>query len=79
MDKTKKVLTDIHSELVNESIKENLKAQQEAMDKSWRQDCRRTAIQLASRSNTLVQTGMLKDADEIYKWLVEPDNTTDRK
>lgn len=77
MDKTKKVLTDIHSELVNESIKENLKAQQEVQDKLWKQDCRRTSIQLAERFSKDINNShesdpvrIIANAEILYRWLI---------
>lgn len=56
-------------------IKENFamaqKAQKEAADLSFKQDARRTAVQLASR-NTTSATQMIAEAEKIYQWLIKP-------
>lgn len=63
--------------LRQKSIEDSLKAQKESSDRNFKQDCRRTALQMAERStkdpagekgNTIQ---ILQNADLFYQWLTK--------
>ena len=71
MDKTKEVLTNAVLEL-------NLQAQKEAQEQAFKQDCRRTAINLSERFTRDADGGksgdvsnIISNAEIIYTWLID--------
>ena len=64
MDNTKKVLNDAVITLQSE-------AQNELHETLFKQDCRRTALQLAARGKDTDTKNILIDAEALYQWLVK--------
>jgi len=58
-----------------EIAKEQLKAQKESQMLAFKQDCRRTAMQLSERIKPFKgeknADGVIKDAEKLYKWLID--------
>lgn len=73
-------LSNLNDEVQQRLIQVNLKSQQEAQDKVWKQDCRKTSLQLAERfskgadmqheSDPIRITG---NAEILYRWLIADD------
>ena len=64
MDKTKEVLA-------NAAIELNLQAQLEAHQLQFKQDCRRTAMNLAERVINKSGGDIISEASKIYNWLID--------
>lgn len=74
MDNTKEVLTQAKWELKRLAQEEkNLQEKKEQSELEFKRDCRRTAMQLASRSKIDKADDAINDAEKYYKWLTEPD------
>ena len=65
----------------SQQIQQNLQAQKEAQDQAFKQDCRRTAINLSERFTRDGNGGksgsasdIISNAEIIYNWLIDYDN-----